>query len=136
MKKIIIVGCPGSGKSTLARTLRDKLNLPLYHLDLIFWNPDGTNIPKQEFKERLQEIIDTDEWIIDGNYNSTMEMRMQASDTVIFLDYPTEICLAGISARKGKPRSDMAWISPDDDDAEFIEFVKDYNTNSRPYVLN
>lgn len=103
---------------------------------MIYWKADGSFIPKPEFVEKLSRIMDTDEWIIDGNYCSTMEMRMQACDTVFFLDYPTELCLAGILQRKGKPRSDMAWQNPlEDDDEEFIEFVKNYNTQTRHKVM-
>jgi len=43
-------------------------------------------------------------------------------------------CLNGIKERKGKPRSDMPWIEGDEDDAEFIEFIKNYNSQSRPKV--
>ena len=60
---------------------------------------------------------------------------MQACDTVIFLDYPQDLCLEGVRQRKGKPRSDMPWIEPDKDDAEFIAFIKNYNRQSRPQVL-
>ena len=136
MKKVIVIGCSGSGKSHFSRLLRDKTGLPLYHLDMIYWKADGSFIPKPEFREKLSRIMDTDEWIIDGNYCSTMEMRIQACDTVFFLDYPTEICLSGILQRKGKPRSDMAWQNPlEDGDEEFIEFVKNYNTQTRPKVM-
>lgn len=48
-----------------------------------------------------------DEWIIDGNYGSTIELRLQACDTVVFLDYSTNICLDGIKKRRGKPRTDI-----------------------------
>ena len=60
---------------------------------------------------------------------------MQACDTVIFLDYPLEVCLNGIKDRKGKIRSDMPWIESDEDDAEFIEFITNYNSQSRPEVM-
>ena len=63
-----------------------------------------------------------------------MEMRMQAADTVIFLDYPTELCIDGIKQRRGKPRGDIPWIETEED-AEFIEFIKSYNTNQKPNVL-
>ena len=63
-----------------------------------------------------------------------MEMRMQAADTIFFLDLPTEVCLSGIRARRGKPRSDMPWIETEEDD-EFVQFIEDYNTVSRPKVL-
>ena len=77
-----------------------------------------------------------DEWIIDGNYGSTMELRLQACDTVIFLDYPLDVCLEGIKARRGKPRPDMPWIeNEDEEDAEFIAFIKNFNFQSRPEVM-
>ena len=61
-------------------------------------------------------------------------MRLAACDTVFFLDYPTEVCLEGIRTRRGTPRPDMPWIETEED-AEFIEFIKRYNTESRPSVL-
>ena len=110
MKRIIVIGCPGSGKSTFSRELRRLTGIPLYSLDLMYWNADKTTVEKSLFLERLSVAMSREEWIIDGNYASTMEMRMAACDTVIFLDYPLEICLEGIAARKGKPRPDMPWI--------------------------
>ena len=135
MKKIIVIGCPGSGKSTFSKLLHKITKIPLYHLDMLFWNEDKTTVEKSVFLDRLLKIIENSEWIIDGNYGSTMELRMQKCDTIIFLDYPLDVCLDGIKERKGKPRSDMPWIESDEDDAEFIEFIKNYNSQSRPKVM-
>lgn len=136
MRKIIVIGCPGSGKSTFARALHNITGIPLFHLDMMYWNADKTTVEKAVFLERLAETMQKSEWIIDGNYNSTMETRMQACDTVFFLDYPVEICLDGIKERRGKPRTDMPWIEEnDEEDAEFIEFIKSYNAESRPKVM-
>ena len=134
MKKIIVIGCPGSGKSTFARALHDKTGIPLYHLDMMYWNADKTTVEKSVFLERLSAVLEKDEWIIDGNSGSTMELRMAACDTVIFLDYPLDICLDGIKERRGKPRSDMPWIETEED-AEFIEFIKSYKEQQKPKVL-
>ena len=134
MKKVIIIGCPGSGKTTFAEKLRDKTGLPLYYLDAIWHKPDRTHISREDFDARLTEIFAEDEWIIDGNYASTMEMRIAACDTVILLDYPPDLCLDGIRERRGKPRSDMPWIETEED-FEFIEFVKSYNKKQIPTVL-
>lgn len=137
MKKAIIIGCPGSGKSTFARKLQDISALPLYHLDMIYWTPDRTIIPKEEFLEILSEILAQEQWIIDGNYASTMEMRMQACDTVIFLDYPPELCLVGAQERKGKVRPDLPWVEANDlDDSEFMEYIRKFHELNRPAILN
>ena len=134
MKKVIVIGCPGSGKSTVSRALHNKTGIPLYHLDMMYWNADKTTVEKSVFLERLSTVLEKDEWIIDGNYGSTMELRMAACDTVIFLDYPLDVCLDGIRNRRGKPRSDMPWIETEED-AEFIEFIKSYNEQQKPKVL-
>ena len=134
MKKVIVIGCPGSGKSTVSRALHNKTGIPLYHLDMMYWNADKTTVEKSVFLERLSAVLENNEWIIDGNYGSTMELRMAACDTVIFLDYPLDVCLDGIRERRGKPRSDMPWIETEED-AEFIEFIKSYNEQQKPKVL-
>ncbi len=134
MKKIIVIGCPGSGKSTFARALHDKTGISLYHLDMMYWNADKTTVEKSVFLERLSSVLEKDEWIIDGNYGSTMELRMAACDTVIFLDYPLDVCLDGIKERRGKPRSDMPWIETEEEE-EFVEFIKSYNEQQKPKVL-
>ena len=134
MKRIMVIGCPGSGKSTFSRTLHKLTGIPLIHLDMMNWNSDGTTVDKAIFGERLSNTIQKDEWIIDGNYGSTIELRLQACDTVIFLDYPLNVCLDGIKERRGKARADMPWVE-NEEDAEFIEFIKNYNSQSRPKVM-
>ena len=134
MKRVIVIGCPGSGKSTFSRALHNQTGIPLHHLDMMFWNADKTTVEKSLFRERLSALIALDEWIIDGNYGSTMEMRLAACDTCIFLDFPLEICLDGVKERRGKPRSDMPWIE-EEEDSEFIDYIKSYNDTERPKVM-
>lgn len=135
MKKIIVIGCPGSGKSRFSKALHEITDIPLYHLDMMFWNEDRTTVEKSTFLKRLSETLKKSEWIIDGNYASTMEQRMKECDTVIFLDYSLEVCLDGIKNRKGKKRSDIPWVETEDDE-EFIEFIKNYNLQNRPQVID
>ena len=133
-KKIIIIGCSGSGKSTFAGKLRDVTGLPLYHLDNLFWKADKSHISRDEFDARLQEYMQGDCWIIDGDYSRTYEMRIAACDTVIFLDYGEEVCMQGITERVGKDREDMPWTE-DELDPELVEMVQHYETQNKPMLL-
>ena len=136
MERIIVIGCPGSGKSVFSRKLHQATGLPLYHLDQLRWNSDRTFVPQETLLERLNPILTSECWIIDGNYGSTMELRLQACDTVIFLDYPTEVCVEGYLSRRGKERPDMPWTeAPDEIDEEFMELIRNYNRDNRPKVL-
>ena len=101
----------------------------------MFWNPDKTTVKKEIFLNLLNEVLNKDSWIIDGNYQSTMDLRMDNCDTVFFLDYPLEDCLKGVADRKGKPRTDIPWVETEDDE-EFLEFIKNFNTQTRPKILN
>lgn len=132
MEKVIIIGCPGSGKSTFGRKLRCITGLPLYHLDMMYWNEDRTTVSKEIFLERLQKVMNNSKWIVDGNYGSSMEMRLKECDTVFFLDYPTEVCIQGVESRKGQPRSDMPWTENNTDD-DFISFINNYKVISSQY---
>ncbi len=136
MKRILVIGCPGSGKSTFSRALHAASGIPLFHLDMLYWNPDKTTVERTVFRERLAKVMQGDEWIIDGNYASTLEMRLPYCDTVFFLDYPVEVCLDGIAARKGKARTDIPWIeSKSDEDEDFLAFVQAFAATQRPTIL-
>lgn len=136
MKRVIVIGCPGSGKSTFSRALHAATGLPLIYLDRLNWNADRTTVSKEVFRERLGNAIAGEAWIIDGNYSSTMELRLAACDTVFLLDYPPEVCMEGILSRRGTVRPDMPWVEdPEDVDEEFVEFVKNFARESRPALL-
>ena len=134
MRKIIVIGCPGSGKSTFSKALHRITGIPLIHLDMLYWNPDRTTVERPVFLERLTEALRGDAWIIDGNYASTMELRMRSCDTVIFLDYPPEVCLDGVRQRQGRPRSDIPWTDAEED-TEFLAFIRNYAAQNRPQVM-
>ncbi|MBE6756132.1 MAG: adenylate kinase [Ruminococcaceae bacterium] len=133
MKKVIVIGCPGSGKTTFAEKLNKCTGLPLYYLDAIWHKPDKTHISRENFDKRISGIFDTPEWIIDGNYNRTIETRLQQCDTVFLFDLPTEVCLQGATERLGKGRYDLPWIEKELD-SEFANAIKEFSEKSLPKI--
>lgn len=131
MKKVIVIGSPGAGKSTFSRRLRDKTGLPLFYLDMLWHKPDKTNVSRKEFDEKLKEILQQESWIIDGNYLRTLRPRLEACDTVFFLDYPLEVCLEGVKSRIGKEREDMPWQETEFDE-EFRRYIIDFPKDQLP----
>lgn len=134
MNRVLVIGCPGSGKSTFSRALSEKTGLSLIHLDRLYWNADRTTVEKNVFRQRLKDALEGESWIIDGDYASTMELRLQRCDTVFFLDYPEEVCLSGVRDRVGKPRADLPWTETGAD-AELMGVVRNYRRDKRPVVL-
>ena len=133
MNKVIVIGCPGSGKTTFSEKIHQKTNLPLYYLDAIWHKPDKTHIARSEFDERLHEILKEDFWIIDGNYQRTLETRLQYCDTVFLFDLPVEVCLEGAVSRLGKGRYDMPWIEKELS-LEFKQQIELFPINKLPQI--
>jgi adenylate kinase family enzyme len=112
MKKIVIIGSGGAGKSTLATQLGEMLNLEIIHLDKLYWQAGWVEPLKDEWKKTVEDLLKRDSWIMDGNFGGTIEMRLKACDTAIFLDFPRTVCLYRVIKRRltyrNTSRPDMA----------------------------
>ena len=135
MERILVIGCPGSGKTRLAKLLGEKLDLPVVHLDNLWWTDGWQNVSREEFDARLEEVLEGERWIIDGNFSRTMPLRLQHCDTIVYLDYSRWQCLAGMTQRVianyGKSRPDMGGNCPERFDPEFVKFIWNFNKNNR-----
>ena len=135
MERVMIIGCGGAGKSTLARALGEKTGLPVVHLDNLFWHPGWVESTKEEIDEKIRMELEKPRWIMDGNYNRTMELRLKRCDTVIYLDFSTAACLLGVIKRvlttRGTVRPDMGEGCPERFDWEFLRWVGAYNRKHR-----
>lgn len=132
-KRAIVIGPPGAGKSTFSRALRDLTGLSLYYLDMIWFKPDGTEITKDEFDFKLNEILKQEEWIIDGNYIRTLDSRLRLCDIVFLLDFPIDLCLTSAESRIGKEREDLPWEATEFDE-EFRQFIIDFPKIQLPQI--
>lgn len=99
MQRIAIIGPSGAGKSTLARRLQVRLDLPLVHLDLEYDDLVGQGHQDHEWEARLAGLVAGERWIIDGNYGSSMQFRLEAADTIVFLDVNTRTSLYRVLKR-------------------------------------
>ena len=135
MERILIIGCGGAGKSTLAWQLGEKTGLPVVHLDQLFWHPGWVESTKDEIDAKIMEELGKPQWIMDGNYNRTLPMRLRKCDTVIYLDFSRFACLFGVMKRVlttyGTVRPDMAEGCPERFDLDFIKWVWNFNKTKR-----
>lgn len=139
MKRVVVIGCPGAGKTTFSRQLADVTKLPLIHLDFYYHDAkfDYEN-DKDAWRELVKSLVDKNEWIIEGNYKSTFELRFPRADTIIYFDYPRRISVWRTLKRRVQYRNTLrlempaGWkekISP-----KFMKFVWNFNKTERPMI--
>ncbi|MBV9923729.1 MAG: DNA topology modulation protein [Acidobacteria bacterium] len=142
MRRVLVIGSGGAGKSTFARRLGERLGLPVIHLDRAYWRPGWVEPPKDEWRRTVEELCAGEAWVMDGNYSGTLDVRLAACDTVIFLDLPRAVCTWRIVKRslryKGTSRPDMGEGCHEQLNKDFLIFllwVWNYPRRSRPKVL-
>ena len=140
MQRALVIGIPGAGKSTFARVLAARTSLPLIHLDAEFWQPGWKITPPREWRSKLTLLVERDSWVMDGNYGASLDLRLPRADTVLWFDYPRHVCLRRvlwrIATTYGRVRDDLAPGCPEQLDAEFLRYVWDFNTKSRPQIVS
>lgn len=136
VQRVLIIGPCGSGKSTLARQVGDLLDLPVHHMDQLGWLPGWVETPKDELRERIEAVVATERWLIEGNYGSTLHLRLPRADAVIYLDFPIRLCLWRLLRRtlshRGRTRPDMTEGCPERFDFAFFRYVLFWNQGPGP----
>src|SRR2546423_2934048 len=139
MCKILLIGAGGSGKSVLAARIAAQTGLPLIHLDAVFWKPGWIETPRDEWKRIVEELVRRDAWVMDGNYGGTLDLRLAACDTVLFLDFRPIVCLWRVLKRRvqfhNKSRPDAGSDCPERFKLEFLRWIWTYRKKRRPKIL-
>ncbi len=127
MQRVLVIGNSGAGKSTAAVRLGAAVSLPVHHLDQLFWQPGWRQSPRDQFDDRLAQVLAGDAWVIDGNFSRTLPQRLEAADTVVWLDFSTVTCMRGVLTRwvrfRGRQRPDMGANCPEKVDWPFLWYV-------------
>ena len=139
MRKVLVIGPGGAGKSVFANRLGELLNIEVLHLDKFHWRPGWVELPKVEWLKTVKELLGRDSWIMDGNYSGTLDIRLEACDTVIFLDMPRWLCLWRVLKRammyRNGSRPDMAEGCRERLNLEFIRWIWNYPSRRKPKVV-
>lgn len=119
--RIAIMGYVGSGKTYLSQYLSKKYDIPVLHLDEIYFDKEWRPVEKSTVLTRTAEFMENDGWIIDGFYRDVlMEERLEKADRIVLLLLPRITCLLR-ALRRTKSRvqagykNDLNWW--------FIEFA-------------
>jgi adenylate kinase family enzyme len=89
--RICVMGPSNSGKSTLAAALGRANGIPVVYLDQLRHLPGAHWVmrPDDEFVRLHDEAVDSDRWVIEGNYSAWMAPRVARATGFIFLDVST-----------------------------------------------
>jgi adenylate kinase family enzyme len=140
MRRILVVGCPGAGKSSFARRLAEKLPLPLIYLDRFYWHSGWRPSQLSEWRDQVTALVTAPEWIMDGNYANTFDLRMPRADSLIWLNHPRMTCMRRVLMRivkgRGRSRADLPDGCPEQFDAEFLRFIWDFPAHYRPRIVD
>ncbi|MHA1942850.1 MAG: AAA family ATPase [Candidatus Thorarchaeota archaeon] len=138
-RRIVILGPSGSGKSTVCKRIGRILGIPAIHLDMHFWNPNWVETPKNEWHDKVRKLVTSETWVMDGNYTSTLKMRTDVADTIIFLDMTRRLSYFRVLVRylknRGKTRPDVTEGCPEKIDMEFLRWIWTYPRMRKPAIL-
>jgi adenylate kinase family enzyme len=136
MQRILVIGSPGAGKSTLAQRLSERLHMPLIHLDGEYFGPGWSMPSKEEWRERVKALAARPEWVMDGNYASTFDIRVPRATAIVWLDLPRWRCalavLLRVAKNYGKARPDLGGAGPEKFDWSFMRWIWSYPQKMRP----
>jgi adenylate kinase family enzyme len=140
MRRVLVIGSPGAGKSTLSARLATKLGVPVHFLDRYHWLPGWKYRDTASAREIVGALADTPEWVMDGNFSDTFDLRMPRADSLVWLDYPRATCIRRILMRTirdyGQSKPDLPDGCPEGLDVNVLHFAWNFPTQQRPQIVD
>ena len=138
MRRILVIGPGGAGKTVFSKSLGQVLNLPVVHLDSLYWHPGWRPTPPEEWDRLVDGITHGPSWILDGNYGRTLERRLAKADSIFFLDLPRLLCIWRVLRRRvaysGGSRPSVTEGCPERVTWEFIRWIWTFRKRKRPGI--
>lgn len=139
MQRIVVVGCQGSGKTRLALELGRQLDLPVIHLDVLYWLPGWQPSDTAGFRLRVAEAIAGDRWVVDGSFAGlALDLTLAAADVLVIVERPRWLCqwrimLRSAFGRRGH-RPDLPAGCPEVFDWGLMREAWHYDRDRRPMI--
>ena len=125
--KIVVVGYSASGKSTFSKKLSAHYNIPVLHIDTIYFNENMTINDRTVTEGRIFDMMKKDHWIIDGTYRYLAQNRLEQADHIFLFNFGRWTCFFGLIRRyfkyRKKQRDTMALGNPERIDLSFVKWI-------------
>lgn len=135
MKRVAIISsASGNGKTTTGRALAARLGVPFVELDALHHGPNWTEATAEELRARVEPIVLSDAWVIDGTYRNKLgDLVFERAEVVVWLDLPVHVWLPRLLKRTARRiiRREELWNG----NREKLQYVFDPRTSVVLYAL-
>lgn len=101
MKRVAVIAtASGNGKTTVGKQLAERLGVPFVEMDALNHGPNWTEATPEELRARVEPLVETEAWVIDGAYRGKLgDLVLERADVVVWLDLPLRIWLPRLLRR-------------------------------------
>jgi adenylate kinase family enzyme len=97
--RVSVVGVSGAGKSTFGKALAARLAVPFVELDSIRHQAGWTELPDDEFRARVADLVAAEAWVVDGNYEEVRPLIVARATDVVWIDPRKAVVMAQVLTR-------------------------------------